>query len=51
MVQSIVEIFLNASGIRTSFRKCVAYSVACNGIDLKWRSYVEFAPPTQETFA
>ncbi|KAM0835188.1 hypothetical protein ACQ4PT_063102 [Festuca glaucescens] len=33
-VQQILQLFRDASGLRTSFKKCVAYPVACEGIDL-----------------
>lgn len=33
-VQQILQLFGNASGLRTSIEKCVAYPVACHGIDL-----------------
>jgi mannosylglycoprotein endo-beta-mannosidase len=33
-VQQILKLFGDASGLRTSLKKCVAYPVACDGIDL-----------------
>jgi hypothetical protein len=33
-VQEILNLFGNASGLRTNLDKCVAYSVACEGLDL-----------------
>ncbi|KAM0837393.1 hypothetical protein ACQ4PT_061695 [Festuca glaucescens] len=33
-VQRILQLFGDVSGLRTSFEKCVAYPVACNGIGI-----------------